>query len=53
MNNIYVITKNTGDMEKYCLKPLPVHFIAFPMGQQLFDSVQYIITNDNPEVAMD
>jgi len=34
-------------MEKYCPKPLFVYFNAFPMGQQLFDTVQYIIKVTN------
>ncbi len=37
-----MITMNTGDMGKYCLKLHLVYFNAFPMWQQVFGPVQYI-----------
>ena len=36
----HMITQNTSDMGKYCLKPHPVYFNAFPMWQQVLGPVQ-------------
>ncbi len=35
--NPNLITMNTGDMEKYCLKPHPVYFNEFSVWQQVIN----------------